>query len=129
MLTHVLAGVLLTLPLLQGCFPLAVTGVGSAALMASDAAPPAPTSITEGIERKRLSALRRVNGRCGHVTPTPFKRPRAAHRRGATEDCASRAEESMRAVPNVHEVTNRGSESPALPRSLARQRMRSSLPT
>ena len=97
---------LLALPLLQGCFPLAVTGVGAAALMASDRRTTGTYIEDEGIELKSLGALRDVNGRGGHVNATSFNRRVLLTGEVPTEDLRKQAEDAVRALANVREVTN-----------------------
>ena len=100
------AALVLARPLLQGCCPLAVTGIGTAALMASDRRTTGTYIEDEGIELKSLSALRDVNGRGGHVNATCFNRRVLLTGEVPTEELRKQAEDSMRAVANVHEVTN-----------------------
>jgi osmotically-inducible protein OsmY len=96
----------LALPLLQGCFPLAVTGVGAAALMATDRRTTGTYIEDEGIELKSLGVLRDVNSRGGHVNTTSFNRRVLLTGEVPTEALRKQAEDSIRAMTNVREVTN-----------------------
>ena len=60
-------------PLLQGCFPLAVTGVGMGALMATDRRTTGTYIEDEGIEWKALARLREISVGA-HVNATSFNR-------------------------------------------------------
>ena len=96
----------LALPLLQGCFPLAVTGMGAAALMAADRRTTGTYIEDEGIELKALSALGDVNSRGAHVNATSFNRRVLLTGEVPTEELRAKAEEAVRALPNVANVTN-----------------------
>ena len=98
--------VVLAMPLLQGCFPLAVTGVGAAALMAADRRTTGTYIEDEGIELKSLAALREVNGRGGHVNATSFNRRVLLTGEVPTEELRKQAEDAVRALPNVRDVAN-----------------------
>lgn len=103
---HAAALVLLAMPLLQGCFPLAVTGVGAAALMAADRRTTGTYIEDEGIELKSLGALREINGRGGHVNATSFNRRVLLTGEVPTEELRKQAEDAVRAIANVHDVAN-----------------------
>ena len=90
----------------QGCFPLAVAGVGATALMASDRRTAGTYIEDEGIELKTLGALRDVNSRGSHVNATSFNRRVLLTGEVPTEELRKAAEEAVRALPNVREVTN-----------------------
>jgi osmotically-inducible protein OsmY len=96
----------LALPLLQGCFPLAVTGVGAAALMATDRRTTGTYIEDEGIELKSLGTLRDVNSRGGHVNATSFNRRVLLTGEVPTEALRKQAEESVQGLTNVREVVN-----------------------
>jgi osmotically-inducible protein OsmY len=96
----------LALPLLQGCFPLAVTGVGAAALMATDRRTTGTYIEDEGIELKSLGALRDVNSRGGHVNATSFNRRVLLTGEVPTEELRKQSEEAVRVLTNVREVIN-----------------------
>ncbi len=93
------------MPLLQGCFPLAVTGVGAAALMASDRRTTGTYIEDEGIEWKVIGRVRdRASG--AHVNATSFNRRVLLTGEAPTEDVKKQLEESVRSIENVKEVTN-----------------------
>jgi len=100
------ATVALVLPLLQGCFPLAVTGMGAAALMAADRRTTGTYIEDEGIEIKAISALKDVNERGGHVNATSYNRRVLLTGEVPTEELRKSAEAAMRAQINVREVVN-----------------------
>lgn len=100
-----LLALFLALPLLQGCFPLAVTGVGTAALMASDRRTTGTYIEDEGIEWKAVAKLREDN-RGAYVNVTSFNRRVLLTGQAPTDDERKRIEDMVRAIPNVREVTN-----------------------
>ena len=97
---------LAALPLLQGCFPLAVTGMGAAALMANDRRTSGTYIEDESIEWKAVARLREINGRGAHINPTSFNRLVLLTGEAPTEELKREAEEIARKVENVREVTN-----------------------
>ncbi|HUP30245.1 MAG TPA: BON domain-containing protein [Usitatibacter sp.] len=94
------------LPLLQGCFPLAVTGMGAAALMASDRRTTGMYVEDEAIEWKAFARLREFNGRGGHINPTSFNRRVLLTGEAPTEALRKEAEEAVRRIENVGDVVN-----------------------
>ncbi len=93
------------LPLLQGCFPLAVTGMGAAALMATDRRTTGTYIEDEGIEWKVIGRLRdRFPG--AHVNATAFNRRVLLTGEAPTEAAKKQIEEAVRGIENVKEVTN-----------------------
>ena len=96
---------LASLPLLQGCFPLAVTGVGAAAIMATDRRTAGIYIEDETIEWKILAALRQDN-RGAHVNATSYNRHVLLTGQAPTEDEKKRVESVARGIANVREVTN-----------------------
>lgn len=91
--------------LLQGCFPLAVTGVGAAALMASDRRTTGMYIEDEGIEWKVVGRLR-GDFPGAHVNATSFNRRVLLTGEAPNEDTRKKIEEAVRGVQNVKEVTN-----------------------
>ena len=92
-------------PLLQACFPLAVTGVGAAALMASDRRTTGMYIEDEGIEWKVVARLR-DGFRGAHVNATSFNRRVLLTGEAPDEEAKKGIEEAVRGIPNVKEVTN-----------------------
>ena len=91
--------------LLQGCFPLAVTGMGSAALIASDRRTAGTYIEDEGIEWKVIGKVRdRFSG--AHVNATSFNRRILLTGEAPNEDAKKQIEEAVRTIENVKEVTN-----------------------
>lgn len=96
---------LLALPLLQGCFPLAVTGMGAAAVMATDRRTTGIYIEDESIEWKILAALRQDN-RGAHVNATSYNRHVLLTGQAPTEEEKKRVESVARGIANVREVSN-----------------------
>jgi len=94
------------LPALQGCFPLAVTGVGAAALMASDRRTTGMYIEDEGIEWKVVGRLREAEFRGSYVNGTSFNRRVLLTGEAPNEEIKKKIEETVRSIPNVREVTN-----------------------
>ena len=93
------------LPLLQGCFPLAVTGMGAAALMATDRRTTGTYIEDEGIEWKALARLR-SDFPNAHANATSFNRRVLLTGEAIDEATRRKIEEAVRAIDNVREVTN-----------------------
>jgi len=90
---------------LQACFPLAVTGVGAAALMASDRRTPGIYIEDETIEWKAMARLR--DGFKGaHVNPTSYDRRVLLTGEAPSAEVKKQAEEAIRGISNVREVTD-----------------------
>jgi osmotically-inducible protein OsmY len=100
-----LAAVLLMVPLLQACFPLAVTGVGAAALMAADRRTTGMYVEDEGIELKVLAQVKDAFPGA-HITSTSFNRRVLLTGEAPTEAVRRQIEDAVRALPNVREVIN-----------------------
>jgi osmotically-inducible protein OsmY len=93
------------LAVLQGCFPLAVTGVGAAALMATDRRTAGTYIEDEGIEWKVIGRLReRFPG--AYVNATSFNRRVLLTGEAPTEEAKKQVEDAVRAIDNVREITN-----------------------
>ena len=93
------------LALAQGCFPLAVTGMGAAALMANDRRTTGMYIEDEAIEWKVLARLR--NEFTGsHTNATSFNRRVLITGEAPSEEMKKKIEDTVRAVENVREVTN-----------------------
>jgi osmotically-inducible protein OsmY len=101
-----LAALAVAMPLLQGCFPLAVTGVGAAALMASDRRTTGTYIEDEGIEWKAFARLRQAEFQGTHANPTSFNRRVLITGEAPTEELKKKLEEAVRSIDNVREVTN-----------------------
>jgi osmotically-inducible protein OsmY len=97
---------LASLPLLQGCMPLVVTGMGAAAMMANDRRTSGTYIEDESIEWKAVSRLRDINGRGAHVNPTSFNRLVLLTGEAPTEELKREAEEIVRKIESVKQVTN-----------------------
>ena len=91
--------------LLQGCFPLAVTGMGTAALMASDRRTAGTYIEDEGIEWKLVARLR-GDFPGAHVNATSFNRRVLLTGEAPAEDVRKQIEDAARRIENVKDVTN-----------------------
>jgi osmotically-inducible protein OsmY len=92
-------------PVLQGCFPLAVTGVGAAAVMASDRRTTGTYIEDESVEWKVLGKVReRFPG--AHVTSTSFNRRVLLTGEAPNDEAKQQIEEAVRTIDNVRDVTN-----------------------
>ena len=90
---------------LQGCVPLAVTGMGAAALMATDRRSSGMYLEDENIEWRVFARLRgEFPG--AHVNSTSFNRRVLLTGETPTEEMKKKVEEAVRAVLNVREVVN-----------------------
>ncbi len=108
-MTHKLAGLAalaLAMPLLQGCFPLAVTGVGAAAFMASDRRTTGTYIEDESIEWKAFARLRDAQFQGSHANPTSFNRHVLVTGEAPSEELKKKIGDSVRGIENVREVTN-----------------------
>ncbi len=93
---------LAAMPLLQSCFPLAVTGVGAAALMASDRRTTGTYVDDEGIE---LKALGRLHGfTFAHVNATSFNRRVLLTGEVPDEKVKKDVADAIRGIDNVRDV-------------------------
>jgi osmotically-inducible protein OsmY len=101
-----LMAVLATSLLAQGCFPLAVTGVGAAALMASDRRTTGMYIEDEGIEWKALARMREQQFGTSHVNATSYNRRVLLTGEAPSEEVKKQIEDAVRSIPNVKEVTN-----------------------
>lgn len=99
------AAIAAAIPLLQGCFPLAMTGMGAAAVMASDRRTTGMYIEDESIEWKVLARLR-GDFAGAHVNATSFNRRVLLTGEAPTEEAKQKIEDAVRRVENVREVTN-----------------------
>jgi osmotically-inducible protein OsmY len=94
-----------TLPLLQGCFGLAITGMGTAALVAGDRRTAGTYLEDESIEWKVFGRLRdKYPG--AHANATSYNRRVLLTGEAPSDDAKKQIEEAVRAIENVKEVTN-----------------------
>jgi osmotically-inducible protein OsmY len=90
---------------LQGCFPLAVTGMGAAALMATDRRSSGMYLEDENIEWRAFARLR-GDFPGTHVNATSYNRRVLLTGEAPTEELKKKIEEAVRGVLNVREVVN-----------------------
>jgi osmotically-inducible protein OsmY len=93
------------IPILQGCFPLAVGGMGAAALMATDRRTTGIYIEDESIEWKAGGKLRDAFPG-SHVNATSFNRRVLLTGEVANEEMKKQVEDAVRSVTNVKEITN-----------------------
>jgi osmotically-inducible protein OsmY len=98
------AALLLAGAFLQGCFPLAVTGMGTAALMASDRRTTGMYIEDESIEWKVVGRMKEFSG--AHVNATSFNRRVLLTGEVPSEELKKKVEDSVRSVENVRELTS-----------------------
>ncbi len=93
-------------PLLAGCFPVAVVGVGAGALMAADRRPTETYLTDEGIEVRASVRINEQLGDKAHVNVTSYNR--SALLTGEVFDDAARKEieKIVSAVPNLKSISN-----------------------
>lgn len=89
---------------LAGCIPLAITGAGTAALMASDRRTTGMYIEDENIELKILGVKDRFGN--SHINATSYNRRVLLTGEAPDEATRSKAEAEVRAIPSVKEVTN-----------------------
>jgi len=90
---------------LQGCVPVAVTGMGAAALMATDRRTSGTYIEDETIEWKVIGRLK--DGFAGsHVNATSFNRRVLLTGEAPTEEMRKQIEAAVRPIENVKDVTN-----------------------
>ena len=94
--------VLAALPLVQACIPLAITGAGTAALMATDRRSTGTYVDDEGIELKALARLHEFSA--AHVSATSFNRRVLLTGQVSEHAVRKRIQEAIRTIPNVREV-------------------------
>ena len=111
---HVIPVLLLAtaLPALQGCFPLAVTGLGGAALLAGDRRTTGIYIEDENIEWKVIGRLREDN-RGAYLNATSFNRRVLLTGQAPTEDEKKRIGDLVRGIPSVIDVVNEMTVGPA----------------
>ena len=100
-----LAALVLLVPVLQGCFPVVATGVGAAALMASDRRTTGIYIEDENIEWK-IVALMKDDATGAHVNATCYNQRVLLTGEAPTEAVKKRIEEKVRGVTNVRDVVN-----------------------
>jgi osmotically-inducible protein OsmY len=100
-----LTALAVAMPLLQGCFPLAVTGMGAAAVMATDRRSTGTYIDDEGLEWKILARLRE-DSRGAHVNATSYNKRVLLTGEAPTMDEKKRLEDVVKTIPGVREVTN-----------------------
>ena len=101
---HSIAAAAVAAALLQGCFPLAVTGVGTAALVVTDRRTAGTYLEDETIEWKVFGLRGGYSG--AHINATSFNRRVLLTGEVPDEETKKKVEEEVRRIENVKEVTN-----------------------
>jgi len=92
-------------PLLSGCFGIAATGIGAAALMVDDRRTTGIYVEDENIEWKALARIR-GDFKGSHVNATSFNRKVLLTGEVSTEQTKKAVEDAVRSIPSVREVAN-----------------------
>ena len=100
------AGAALAVPLLQGCFPLVATGVGTSALMFADRRTSGAIVEDEGIEWRTARALRERFGNTINVNVTAYNRNVLLTGEVPSEAVRGDVERWAASVANVRNVIN-----------------------
>lgn len=100
-----LLAAVLAASLLQGCFGLAVTGMGTAALVATDRRTAGTYLEDETIEWKAFQRMRERFG-SAHVNATSYNRRVLLTGEALNEEAKKQIEAQVRAIENVKDVTN-----------------------
>jgi len=90
--------------LLQGCFPLAATGIGAGALVATDRRTTGIYIEDESIELKSLRALMRFQN--AHVNATSYNRRVLLTGETPSDEAKKQIEDTIRGIDNVKDVVN-----------------------
>ena len=90
--------------LLQGCFPLAATGIGAGALVATDRRTTGIYIEDEAIELKSLRALMRFPS--AHVNATSYNRRVLLTGEAPSDEAKKQIEDTIRGIDNVKDVVN-----------------------
>lgn len=97
---------MLLLPALQGCFPVVAAGAGTGALMADDRRTSGTFIEDEGIELKAANRISDTLRGEVHVSVISFNRNVLLTGEAHTDALRQEAEQIVRGVPNVRNVTN-----------------------
>lgn len=92
-------------PLLSGCFGLAATGIGAAALIADDRRTTGMYVEDENIELKALSKMM-SEFKGSHVNVTSFNRKALITGEVSTEDTKKAVEDAVKSITSVRSVEN-----------------------
>ena len=95
----------LAAPLLSGCFGLAATGIGAAALIADDRRTTGMYVEDENIELKALSRMM-SEFKGSHVNVTSFNRKALITGEVSTEDTKKAVEVAVKSIPSVRSIEN-----------------------
>jgi osmotically-inducible protein OsmY len=101
-----LAALLAAVPFLQSCAPIAVAGAGAAALVASDRRTTGTYVEDEEIEWKVVGKMREPQFSAAHVNATSYNRRVLLTGEAPDENVKKQAEDAVRSIPNVREITN-----------------------
>ena len=90
--------------LLQGCFPLAATGIGAGALVATDRRTTGIYIEDEAIELKSLRAFMRFPS--AHVNATSYNRRVLLTGEAPSDEAKKQIEDTIRGIDNVKDMVN-----------------------
>jgi osmotically-inducible protein OsmY len=93
-------------PLLSGCFPAAVVGVGAGALMVADRRITETYLADEAIEVRANNRINEMFGTATHVNVTSFNRGVLLSGECLSQDDRARIEQLVAGVPNVRVIYN-----------------------
>jgi osmotically-inducible protein OsmY len=96
----------MALPLLQGCFPVMVAGIGGAALVAADRRTAGAVAEDQSIEWKVASTLRKHFGTLNHINTTSYNRNVLLTGQVQNEEVRAEAGHLTSTVANVRGVFN-----------------------
>lgn len=99
-------GAAVTLPLLQGCFPVVATGVGAGAAMVADRRTSGTYVEDEGIEWKVGARIRERLGDMVHVNVTSYNRNVLLTGEAPSENMRDQLNEIVANVENVRGIVN-----------------------
>ncbi len=96
----------LVLGVLQGCFPIIATGVGTGALMASDRRTTGTYIEDEGIELKAIGQISDKYGNTVHVNVTSFNRRALITGEVPSEEVKNGIGQIVSSIQNVRSISN-----------------------
>lgn len=102
----ILAAIFSTLPLLQGCFPVVATGVGTGVLMADDRRTSGVFVEDQGIELKAGNRIGEQFGSNTHVNVTSYNLSALITGEAPDDAAKARIGDIVKGVPSVRQVFN-----------------------
>ncbi|HTY04003.1 MAG TPA: BON domain-containing protein [Rhodocyclaceae bacterium] len=93
-------------PVLAGCFPVAVVGVSAGALMVADRRMSEAYLADEAIEMRATSRINEMFGTATHVNVTSYNRMVLLSGEVLSQDAKAQVEKIVSGVPNVRSISN-----------------------